>query len=89
MIVNREGIVDNTSLLGVGMVKWAQIARVFVWEFQDHAQLILWISQLNPKTRLINILQIALPKSPGTFVSEMRRYCPDTVRIHWKPGVAR
>ena len=95
LIVNREGIVDNTLpwdniipswtwVGGAGMMKWADIATVFVLESQDHAQLSLWISRRNPTAKPINIQvpQRAFPKSRRTFVLEIRRYCRGTVRIH-------
>ena len=95
LIVNREGIVANTLLwestfpswtwvARTGVMKWADIATVFVLESQDHARLSLWISRRDPKAKPINIHvpQRALPKSRRTFVREMRRYCGGTVRIH-------
>ncbi len=89
LIVNREGIVDNTTPFSAGMVRWADIAELFVQGSPRNAQLTLWIvpERSNPKSRLrdIHITQTALRMSPGMFVQEIRRYCPETVQIHWKP----
>lgn len=89
LIVNREGIVDNTTPFSVGMIRWAEIAELLVQGSQQQAQLTLWIvpKRSNPKSRLrdIHIPQTALRMSPGMFVQEIRRYCPETVQIHWKP----
>ncbi len=89
LIVNREGIVDNTAPFSAGMMRWVDIAELFVQGSPRNAQLTLWIvpERSNPKSRLrdIHIPQTALPMSPGMFVREIRRYCPETVQIHWKP----
>lgn len=87
--MNREGIVHNTTPFSAGMMRWAEIAELLVQGSQQQAQLILWIvpERSNPKRRLrdIHIPLTALRMSPGMFVREIRRYCPETVQIHWKP----
>ena len=89
LIVNREGIVDDTAPFSAGMMKWAEIAELLVQGSDRPAQLILWIvpKRSSSKSRLkdIRIPQTALRMSPGMFVREIRRYCPETVQIHWKP----
>ena len=89
LIVNREGIVDDTAPFSAGMMKWAEIAELLVQGSDRPAQLILWIvpKRSNPNSRLkdIHIPQTALRMSPGMFVREIRRYCPETVQIRWKP----
>ena len=91
LIVNREGIVDHTTPFSTRMMRWADIAELFVQGSPGNAQLTLWIflGRSNSKRRLkhIHIRQTALPMSPGMFMQEIRRYCPETVQIHWQPAV--
>src|SRR2546422_983385 len=91
LIVNREGIVDNTTPFSTRMMRWADIAELFGQGSPGNAQLTLWIflGRSNSKRRLkhIHIRQTALPMSPGMFMQEIRRYCPETVQIHWQPAV--
>ncbi|MBI4590896.1 MAG: zf-TFIIB domain-containing protein [Candidatus Rokubacteria bacterium] len=89
LIVNREGIVDNTAPFSAGMTRWADIAELLVQGSPRKAHLTLWIvperSNLKRRVRDIRIPQTALRMSPGMFVQEIRRYCPETVQVHWKP----
>lgn len=34
VIINSEGIFDNSSAIGVGMIRWEEISGIFVYEFK-------------------------------------------------------
>ena len=39
VVINREGIFDNASLLGAGLIRWEEIKSVFTYEVMNHSVL--------------------------------------------------
>jgi hypothetical protein len=37
LIINQEGIVDNTSVFGAGLIRWEEIESMFIYRVMDNA----------------------------------------------------